>query len=70
MNRACRCLLAFLVMTVPVSARAQDPAPAPAQPEARSTGLPPKLKWTFSFDAGWGNFGFQNSLFNNPKERR
>ena len=67
MNRACRCLLAFLVMTVPVSARAQDPAPAPAQPEARSTGLPPKLKWTFNFDAGWGNFGFANSLYNNPK---
>ncbi len=65
MNRACRCLLAFLVTTVPVSARAQDPAPA--QPEERSTGLPAKLKWTFNFDAGWGNFGFANSLFNSPK---
>ena len=67
MNRACRCLLAFLVTTAPVSARAQEPAPAPAQPEERSTGLPSTLKWTFNFDAGWGNFGFANSLFNSPK---
>ena len=29
--------------------------------------MPSKLKWTFNFDAGWGNFGFANSLFNNPK---
>ena len=32
------------------------------------TGLPPRVTWTFNFDAGWGNFGFGNSLFNNPKE--
>ena len=32
MNRACRCLLAFLITAVPVSARAQDPAPE--QPDA------------------------------------
>ncbi len=38
------------------------------QPEVRSTGLPSQLHWTFNFDAGWGNFGFQNSLYNNPKE--
>ena len=29
--------------------------------------MPAKLKWTFNFDAGWGNFGFANSLYNNPK---
>ena len=34
----------------------------------RPTGLPSQLKWTFNFDAGWGTFGFANSLFNNPKE--
>ena len=44
------------------------PAPPPPQPEARTTGLPSKLQWTFNFDAGWGSFGFGNSLFNNPKE--
>jgi hypothetical protein len=39
-----------------------------AAPEARPTGLPPKIDWTFNFDAGWGTFGFGNSYFNNPKE--
>jgi Alginate export len=38
------------------------------QQEARSTGLPVPIQWTFNFDAGWGTFGFANSLFNNPKE--
>ena len=27
-----------------------------------------QIKWTFNFDAGWGTFGFANSLFDNPKE--
>jgi hypothetical protein len=42
--------------------------PAPEQPEARSTGLPPRVTWRFNFDAGWGTFGFANSFYNNPKE--
>ena len=53
-------------------ASAQEPPPTPAPPaeqaEARSTGLPSALAWTFNFDAGWGSFGFANSLFDNPKE--
>jgi hypothetical protein len=40
---------------------------AQAPPE-RSTGLPSGLDWTFNFDAGWGTFGFANSLFQNPRE--
>ena len=36
--------------------------------EERPTGLPSKMKWTFNFDAGWGTFGFANSLYDNPKE--
>ena len=36
--------------------------------DARSTGLPAKMTWTFNFDAGWGTFGFGNSLFEDPKE--
>jgi hypothetical protein len=36
--------------------------------DARQTGLPPGVTWTFSFDATWGTFGFANSLFENPKE--
>ncbi len=37
-------------------------------PEERSTGLPSPVEWTFNFDAGWGTFGFANSLFNNPRD--
>jgi hypothetical protein len=77
MMRTMRLLLASMMLMIPVVARGQDPAPPPPvqvivepsdQPEARSTGLPSQLHWTFNFDAGWGNFGFQNSLYNNPKE--
>jgi hypothetical protein len=54
-------------------AAAQDTAPAPDPPKAedpqkRESGLPKALDWTFNFDAGWGSFGFANSLYNNPKE--
>ena len=61
MNRTLRILLASAMWLAPVAARAQDQ-------EARPTGLPARLQWTFNFDAGWGNFGFANSLFTNPKE--
>jgi hypothetical protein len=50
----------------PVPAAAQDAAQPP--PADRPTGLPGKITWTFNLDAGWGTFGFGNSLFNNPKE--
>jgi len=36
-------------------------------PEARSTGLPSKVHWTFNFDAGFGFFGFNNSLYTNVR---
>ena len=35
-----------------------------------ATGLPGPVEWKFNFDAGWGTFGFANSLYDNPKERR
>ena len=71
-------LAAVLCAFAPVSAGAQGP-PTPASPEppaatppaekedARSTGLPHGLDWTFNFDASWGSFGFANSLYANPK---
>ena len=31
-------------------------------------GLPSALKWTFNFNAGWGTFGFANSLHTNPHD--
>jgi Alginate export len=71
MNRIIRALLLIVVTAiVPLSAMAQDTPPATPQEktEERPTGLPSRIKWTFNFDAGWGSFGFANSLFINPKE--
>ena len=70
----------ILVMTTiacavgaPAPARAQATPPDKPQDgqekkDERPTSLPPAIKWTFNFDAGWGTFGFANSLYNNPKE--
>lgn len=35
--------------------------------EERSTGLPSWGEWTFNFDAGFGAFGFNNSLYANQR---
>ena len=70
MSRALRCL-AFIVLSAvaAASAAAQESAPTPPEgDDERSTGLPSAITWRFNFDAGWGNFGFANSLFTNPKE--
>jgi hypothetical protein len=72
MTRAIRGFACAWIVLAPGLARAQDPPTsppsAPAQPAARPTGLPKAITWTFNFDAGWGTFGFANSLFDNPKE--
>ena len=66
-------VLAALALLAPASAHAQSgPADtrqdAPKdQAAARPTGLPAKIAWTFNLDAGWGSFGFANSLFLNPR---
>jgi hypothetical protein len=44
----------------PADTQKTDP---PEKKEERSTGLPGLGKWTFNFDAGWGSFGFGNSLY-------
>jgi hypothetical protein len=48
----------------------EKPDVKPAEtPEPQSgTGLPSGIKWTFHFDAGWGTFGFANSLYIDPKD--
>ena len=61
-----------VLLLLPATAGGQD-APVHTdksanQEQERSTGLPPRVKWTFNFDAGWGTFGFANSLYDNPKE--
>ena len=59
-------LIVFAVLP-PTVVRAQD-TQQPKPEEERPTGLPSRITWTFNFDAGWGTFGFANSLFDNPKE--
>jgi hypothetical protein len=63
-------LLLFCVVPAPVSGQAPPVPPEnpPVQEQERSSGLPRRVKWTFNFDAGWGTFGFANSLYDNPKE--
>ena len=66
-----------LLVCLPAAGRAQEPSPpkpddkpAAAEPakEERSTGLPSSLNWKFNFDAGWGGFGFGNSLYINTHD--
>src|SRR5688572_10854168 len=71
MTRTTRATLFILsVSLAPCVARAQDQAQATPQgrPERKEIGLPSKVTWPFNLDAGWGTFGFGNSLYDNPKE--
>jgi hypothetical protein len=62
-------LLISVTALAPGMARAQDAAaPSQEKVDSRPIGLPSRVDWTFNFDAGWGNFGFMNSFFDNPKE--
>jgi hypothetical protein len=64
-----RAFIVICLLAAPADVRAQDVTETkPQEKEARPTGLPSRVAWTFNFDAGWGTFGFGNSLFNNPKE--
>jgi hypothetical protein len=64
--------LAFGGVTLVVLAFATAQA-EPAEPSgeaaegARTTGLPKSVQWTFHFDAGFGFFGFGNSLYTNAR---
>ena len=64
-------LLIVLAAAVPSAARGQDGSAASSQSSAQEKpiGLPSRVKWPFNLEAGWGTFGFGNSLFDNPKER-
>ena len=74
------CLAATALCLGIAPARAQGPGtarpptsdplpqePADPQDEARDAGLPTSIAWTFTFDAGWGSFGFANSLYTNNR---
>ncbi len=49
-----------LLLTIGAQASAQAK-------DERSTGLPKGIQWTFNFDAGFGAFGFANSLYANVR---
>jgi hypothetical protein len=69
-NRSTRVMLIAIALLPPARAFAQadvQPAPPP-EPEESSFGLPSQIEWKFNFDAGWGGFGFGNSLYTGPKE--
>jgi len=59
-------LLLLLIVLSPGAAFAQDAGAQKA--DDRPTGLPSKVEWKFNLDAGWGVFGFGNSLYQDPKE--
>ena len=71
MLRAAAGACALATLGLAASARAQEPSPSPPPQEeeddARTTGLPSGLDWTFNFDATWGSFGFANSLYTDPR---
>jgi hypothetical protein len=64
---------ALLLLIISTDIRAQQTTPEtpadtqktdpPEKKEERSTGIPGLGKWTFNFDAGWGSFGFADSLY-------
>lgn len=60
----CVFVLAIAALANPDALRAQDSTTA----EARSTGLPRGVHWTFNIDAGLGAFGFANSLYLDNRE--
>src|SRR5262245_38650683 len=68
MSHSARFHLVVGILFLSAALHAQTAGQAtPPQPEARTTGLPPRVEWNFNLDAGWGTFGFANSLYDNPK---
>jgi len=61
------CVAAALLAFGTASAAVAQEAEPPEQTEARSSGLPSGIDWTFNLDATWGTFGFMNSLYTDPK---
>ena len=66
--RTTRWLTAVSIVMTSLVAHAQDTAAATKSDDERTTGLPSQIEWKFNFDAGWGVFGFGNSLYQDPKE--
>ena len=54
---------------IPAAVRAQNNSqdtPEEKTPE-RPTGLPSRVKWTFNFDAGWGNIRIRQLALPQPQ---
>jgi Alginate export len=61
--------MSIMLLGVALDLRAQESPPAEVQSEqeARPTGLPSALDWTFNINAGIGAFAFSNSLYANGR---
>ena len=61
--------MSIMLLGVAADLRAQESPPTDVQSEqeARPTGLPDAVDWTFNINAGIGAFAFSNSLYANPK---
>src|SRR5262249_6942960 len=69
LRHLCSTALTACALLLAVGVSAQETAPEkPQEQDQRSTGLPSAVTWTFNFDAGWGSFGFGNSLYTDPKD--
>jgi len=53
--------------TTAAAVPAQDTTADTTAAEERGTGLPSKVHWKFNFDAGLGEFGFNNSLYTDAR---
>jgi hypothetical protein len=61
--------MSIALLGVTLDLRAQEAAPPEPQgkEEARPTGLPAAVDWTFNINAGVGAFAFSDSLYTNPR---
>ena len=69
-RRACIIVLTLATVLAPLVCAQDRPQSQdePKEHESRQTGLPSAIAWTFNLDAGWGTFGFANSLYANTHD--
>ena len=70
---ACSVFLLVCLGMAEAAAAGQDPERAASAPVVEAAAAVPAapaagFKWAANFDAGWGTFGFANTLFEQPRE--